>query len=187
MRLDAKRGILGDWIDLKTGQRIKHVRWGDPDTGEYEALVCNESGTPMRDNRNRPLTVKRKTLLQFKPKTLTDELKLKALVAETGGRVAVLKNPLPADQYRGPSRGWGVRINDPNAPECEHPGCHKKSEWRTMDEHEVEAAVLASGRMFQRALQSKFHWFCSKHYRWPIFTSLRGVESEVTTILARPQ
>lgn len=70
--------------------------------------------------------------------------------------------------------------------ECEQRGCHRLSRWKVTEEQEIEPEVTADGRQHERAICVRVRSFCDRHYRLPVFKSVRGVEQEVE-VEARPQ
>ncbi len=175
MRLDAKSGLRGEWIDRKTGQRIRWVIWGDVETGEYEAYriepkQAKERGIPLQAIRYQGLTQ-----LQFIP-----------LTVQVPPRVRPRAGGLGAESSSEPVRRGFLNPLDLFIPECEEPLCHRRASWWTADEQELEPAS-ADGRLYEVAKTVTRHYWCDWHYRWPVLTSLRGVEREVTETRARPQ
>jgi hypothetical protein len=169
MRIDASSGLRGKWFDGAIP--IRFVIWGDTDTGEYQALKALPDGSrPIRPNvRYRD----RAAQLRF----VLDPV-LTAVVA------AKPKPECPPVPHEVEQKARRVTID--STAECEYPGCHKRAEWLTGDEQVIEPETAENGRKYERGVIVLGHAYCNRHYRNPITTSLRGVESEIL-VGARPQ
>lgn len=76
-------------------------------------------------------------------------------------------------------------VRQPLDDECEVRACHRRAEWFTGDNQEVEPERFG-GKLFSRGLITRTHAYCSWHYRLPIDVSARGVENEMLAINVRP-
>lgn len=169
MILDARAGLRGLLIDLDAGKPIRHARWADLDTGEYECLRAGPDGRPARGPDGRPLVYRGRARLQFIP------------TAPAGPR------PRPAGAADGPDpRDLPPPVIALPGWECEERGCHRPGVYETADEQVVEPHVGPDGRACERARVVRRHRWCEWHYRPPVSTSARGVESEVE-VTVRPQ
>ena len=71
--------------------------------------------------------------------------------------------------------------------ECDYPGCHRLSEWRVSDEQEIDPERDTTGAEYERAITTRVRCYCSRHYRLPTFTTVRGVEREEEVEEGRPK
>lgn len=156
------RGIV---VNEETGQRIPFVRWCDTDTGDWEAWAATPDG---RQKLRPPHLVRGRCRLRFVP---------------LAPRAAPKRTPPPRPGQARP----GQRLVVLPGVRCERPGCQRLAEWQTADEQELEPEILPDGSRAERAKMVRTHRWCSWCYQWPLFTSLRGVVREVTSIKARPQ
>lgn len=179
MIIDAASGLRGVLINADTGERIPHARWANLETGEWEALASTPDG-------RRPLAPRRlvrgRCRLRFVPAP--------AVAAPPQGTGAGAP-PTPAWQSPPGARGrvsttWGrLQFVWPTCL-CEHKGCERPANWLTCDEEEQEPERMPDGTLAERATISKRHYWCDYHFTPPLFTSRRGVTSEVD-VAARPQ
>lgn len=157
MIIDARSGLRGVLVNADTSARIPFARWANLETGEYEALAATPDGRQVLQPAQ---VVRGRCRLRWIP----------AAPVYRPGRLIV-----PRDEP--PKRA--VRIPAVAGQFCEHKGCSRLAEWRTMDEEELQPAVMPDGTREERARAVAFHRYCSWHYQNPTFTSLRGVEREV--------
>lgn len=167
MIIDARSGLRGVLIDLDAGRRIPCPIRANLETGEYEAYATlPDQRTPVRP----PVVVRGRARLKWIPA---------APRARKTGKVEI------PDDGRPERRGNRVVVVPGRL--CESRGCTRLAEYSTADEQELEPMVGADGRRYERAEAVRVHLWCPWHYRWPVWTSRRGVESEVTTVTTRPQ
>lgn len=167
MIIDAKSGARGVLVNADTGCRVPFAKWANLETGEWEALAATPDGRrvaqPRRIVRGRnnlrwiPAAPRHRARPDFEP------------LAEAVERVRK-----------------GVALPDDTGEECEGRTCHRRAVWGTTDEQEIEPAVTEEGRRFERAVSVKVHYFCDRCFRLPVFSSVRGVESEVQ-VKVRPE
>lgn len=174
MILDSKsRGIL---FDADRNQPIRWARWADipadpGQPGEYEAfriepVAARRAGIPLES-----ILYRGRARLRFIP------------AAPKYGRKPADVEPLGEARRR-----LGVVALPPAVGvECQEKGCHRLAVWSVSDEKEIEPAVLPDGTREERAVCVGRRRYCDRHYRWPTFESLGGIEREVTEIQARPQ
>jgi hypothetical protein len=179
MRIDARSGVRGLLVDAETGRLIRWARWAEvPDDprqpGEYEAWRYPEAECRARFAAGEPreaLLLRRRCRLRFVPAA-------PLAVRPTDPRD--LAGSL--DEAR---RRWAPKLLV-CGEECEEPGCHRLSAWWVSDERLIEPERDADGVLHERAVTTRARAYCDRHYRGPVQTSLRGVESEVE-VGARPQ
>ncbi len=169
MIIDHRSGLEGVLIDADLGERIPFSRWANLETGDYEALAATPDGRAILQP---PRIVKgRRRRLKFIPAA--------GRFPSGPGKLLV-----PEDE---PPRKGGDRVVMLPGRLCEVRGCGKLAEWQTADAEELEPATLPDGTRAERSRIAAVHLFCSWHYRWPVWTSLRGVQSEMVQVTARPQ
>lgn len=165
MRIDSASGLRGKWFD-ESGARVPFVIWYETETFDFEALVAVADGSrPVRPN----IRYKGKKKLRFVQNDLL-----------TAVARVVPKPECP------PVEVQGVQVGADCNAECEAKGCHRRATWLTGDEQLVEPATGEDGKRYERGVIVRGHYYCSKHFRLPVSTSLRGVESEIQ-VTARPQ
>ncbi len=169
------RGVL---VRADTGEAVRWARWANLRTGEYEAWTRDpESLRPVLDDLRRngvPLSAFRrrgKAPLRFVPGPAlaprpTPPGELAAMVADERRATPCLVVP---------------------GRDCEEPGCRRPAEYETADERQLAPAVAGDGRACDVGIVVRKRRWCSAHYRPPVSTSRRGVESEVEVTVARPQ
>lgn len=171
MIIDAKEGARGVLVDEATSRRIPFARWANLATGEYEALAATPDGKRILQPAQ---VVRGRTRLRWIPA---------APRYPATGNPATGK-PVTPDDGRPERRGRRLVVMA--GQECDARGCHRLAEWATADEQELEPSVTADGRRCERAETVAVHRWCSWHYRNPVRTSRRGVDSEVP-VTVRPQ
>lgn len=165
----------GRFFDAATGAVMPLVREYDTDSGRYEAYAAAPDGRmpayPLRLVRGvRRLrfvgTERRRASPQgFDPAKESAAERRDRLAEEThlvGRRKVIVTGEL-----------------------CEVKGCGRLAEFSTGDQRLLEAE-LAHGRAWERGAITGVHLWCAKHYRPPVTTSARGVESEAE-VTVRPQ
>ena len=166
MILDAKSGLRGILVNAETGQRIPFARWANTETGEWEALAATPDGKSILQPKR---IVRGKCRLRFVP---------------SAGFVA----PRPTVPEDPPlAAGETKRVLAIPGRECEERFCHREAVWLTGDEEELEPQIGTDGRGYERGRVVRIHRYCNEHYRPPVHTSRRGVESEIEITTARPQ
>ncbi len=175
-KIMARRGEHGMLVDASTGQPVRWAQWANMETGEYRAFKVHPAQVRALRALGRPLAemifTGRAGHLRFipfapragKPKKHTRE-ELAALAREA-------------------RRGEPTIMTE--GQECDEPKCHKLACWRVSDEQQIESAIGKDGKEKEQAITIKVRRYCSRHYRFPTFCSLRGVESE-TIVKARPE
>ena len=170
MILDSNSGLRGKVIDETTGLRIPFVIWCNTETGEYEALEATPDGSrPVRPNKR----YRGQAKLRFVP----DEV-LTAIAAVTPKAECPPVPPEVLEKAR--------RIPVGSLDLCEEPGCYRRATWKTGDEQQIEPETGADGQKYERGVIIEKHFYCDRHYRLPVSSSVRGVESEIE-VAARPQ
>ena len=173
MILDCKSGVCGVLVNASTGERIPHAFWADLSTGDYKAWKTASDGkTILRGPDRKPIEVKGNAPLRFVPGKPTPK-------PRPGG------TPLAEIRQELFATGKAVPIVVLPGQECERPGCHRLASWRVGDEQVVEPEI-SDGKAYDRGVVTAGHLYCDRHYRPPVQTSVRGVESEVQ-VVARPQ
>jgi hypothetical protein len=171
MILDAKSGLRGRFFDVN-GKEVRFVIWYDTEKEEYKALVSMPDGSrPVRPNVEYVGSGK----LRFVPDEVLTAIAQTKPKAETP--------PVPEEV-----RMKAVAVGPNENAECEYPGCHRRAAWLVGDEQIIEPETGPDGKKYERGVIVKGHYYCdnSAHYRNPVSTSLRGVESELQ-VAARPQ
>lgn len=173
MILDAKSGLKGVVVDADTSERIPFVKWANLDTGEYRAWACTPDGRRRLEPR-REITGRRRVLrfIPFAPKR-KPSLKVECAAERS-------------DRLEHERQIACRRVIVPGIL-CEVRGCGRLAEYGVSDEQELEPSIRPDGVPCERAASIRQHLFCSRHYRLPVFTSLRGVESEANNVTVRPQ
>ncbi len=173
--LDAHFGLRGVLVDTDAGSRIRWAVWANMDTGEYEAFKSDPEhavklGLPLDVLRYRG----RAGHLRFIPSA-----------PRAKGALARAQTPAEvAEMVRWARRGQPILMLP--GRECDEPKCHALASWMTAHEQEVEPETDGEGVRWERAVTVRRSKWCHHHYRFPVFSSLRGVESEVE-VTARPQ
>jgi hypothetical protein len=167
MIFDAQSGIRGVLVNVDSGLRIPFAFWADLQTGEWKALAATPDGRRKLSPRR---VLRGCNRLQFipappRPPAAASAAPLAELAKEVLKGRAIVAVP---------------------GQECEERLCHRLATWEVSHEQEVEPARAEGGRLFERAVATSVHRYCARHYRPPVFTSVRGVQSEVA-VSARPQ
>lgn len=169
MIIDSKSGLRGVLIDAETGERLAFARWANLATGEYEAFAATPDG---RQILQPPRLVRgRRNRLKF----------VEAAPRYPSGPGKLV---IPEDE---PPRRDVQRVPMVPGRPCEVRGCGKLAEWQVADAEELAPATLPDGTKAERSRVAAVHLYCSWHYRFPTWKSLRGVESEMTQVTARPE
>lgn len=162
MRLDAKSGLRGVLVNGDTGQPIRFARWADLDTGAYEAFAVGPDGQ-----------------MAWPPRVVRGQARLTFIPAASAKPSACSATP-PLSPTK------AIRVLALPDRECEERGCHRLADWRVGHEQLVEPEIGPDGKAYERGVITAVHYYCSWHYRAPLSTSQRGVESEVP-VRVRPQ
>jgi hypothetical protein len=166
------RGIL---VDAVTSQPIRWARWADLSTGEFEAFKFDPvrikalGGIPsdfLYRGQTQLRFIEDKTVPIRQPSSL--DARAAAQQMEEIRRTTQRKLLIPGDY-------------------CDVRGCGRLSAWLVADERILEPLSGPDGRLQERGVIVDTHAWCDRHYRSPVSTSLRGVESEVKVLVARPQ
>jgi hypothetical protein len=181
MRLDSRSGVRGLLMNLDTGKPIRWVRWADvPESteqqGEFEAFRCNPEQAKAQGIPLSEIIYRGKCRMRFVPAAPripgkpSNQRDLSGSLDDARKRLVEPKLLIPGE-------------------ECEYPGCHNLSAFRCSEEVEIEPEVDAEGKAYERAVTVRVRCYCSnpKHYRNPVFTSIRGVQSEVAVEEGRPK
>jgi hypothetical protein len=167
---------------LDTGERLRWVRWFDPDTGEACAFKRDPDSpwgramlaadvpadaisvvirAPLRFTER---TVARPGVLGGKPEMLPEELTRRSVSYE---------------QYR---QARGV-----DAEECEERACHRPATYLVRHLQDAPPLFLPDGTPYRQTVTVEIHKYCARHYRCPTRFSEHGVESEIEILHSRPQ
>jgi hypothetical protein len=187
MLYEAKHGILvingepqpqgtrGALFRTDTNQKIPFARYADTDTGEWQAWAS----TPDGEMENPPRLLKGKCPIKFVVSytpVIASEWKMPKIAKRKA--VPTQSPKQAAAEIRTIARDYGfTEIIQIPGQTCEYPGCRKLASWSTADERIIDPAPGG----FERAFATKVHRYCSdpRHWRPPIRTSIRGVQSEV--------
>jgi hypothetical protein len=173
MILDAKSGLRGVLVRADTGERIPCARWANLDTGEWEALAVDPlTGQPAHPAR----LIRGQCPLRFVP----------AAPVFSPPAPASVKTSREAAESLAEAKGRVRRVLAVPGRGCEEKGCTALACYETADEQHIEPVAGADGRLCERALTVRKHRWCARHFRSPVQTNLRGVESEVE-VTVRPQ
>ena len=168
-------GITFELFRLDTGERLRRVRWLDLDAGVFcqfriDPKIAEAAGL-------HPDAVSRIVKIPFRYVEI--QLPKKAVPGKP--------EPLPGELLQ--KRTTFERCLAVQGRECQYPGCHHLACWKTANLQEVPPQVGEDGERFERTITTGFAFYCERaeHYRAPVMTSLRGVESEIDVQCARPQ
>src|SRR5262245_31291156 len=175
-------GFTGEIVDAQTGQKVRWVRWVNVDSGLYEAF----SEDPVLARQRDPGCWLRGLLYRGKAR-------LPVMVAQAMPQLrpahAQLTPQQEAQQIRSIARDY-VKDYKPIVPtpgiECEERLCHRLATWQTGDEQLIDAGYMPDGGECERAVTTRVHRYCDRHFRPPVQRSLRGVEIELHDVV-RPQ
>lgn len=182
MRLDSRSGLRGLVIDLDTGRPVSLlVIWADiPEDprqqGEYEAWRRD----PDLARRN-GATVPELLALKYRGRARMQFVPAAPVFRPRASEARDLTGSLAEARSRVDQRLLVL------AEECAEPRCHKLAEYRVCWEQLIEPHTDADGRKHERAVVTRVLSWCSAHYRQPVRTNLRGVQSEVPVEVGRPQ
>lgn len=180
MIFDARNDLRGTLYNADTGEKIRHARWHDEATGEYEAWATDAAGNIIRP----PRLIRGRCRLRF----VVDEqatAMVRAARLQVGRSAGRVETPAEMKQLLADHRKGRPIIAIPGR-ECEIATCHALALWETTDEEAIEPQMGTDGRLYDRGMTVRIHRYCDRHYRNPLFTSRRGVVSEVA-VQARPQ
>jgi hypothetical protein len=177
MRLDSKSGVRGVLLNAETGQPIRWAKWAEiPDDpsqpGEFEAFREEPTAAAARGIPATAILYRGRCRLRFIPAAPRFGTKPSAVRDLVGS----------LDEARRRVDKRLLILSD----ECDEPGCHRWADWQVAHEQLIEPEVDAQGKRHERAVTVKIENWCAKHYRPPVQTNQRGVESEVE-VEARPE
>lgn len=171
MIIDAKSGIRGVLVDATTGRRIPFARYANLETGEWEAFQATLDGK---------LIAKPLNLLKGKcPLRFVESYAPKVKPVSVADRQAAVEE---MEEVR---RTTEQRLLLPG-DYCEAKGCHRLAEWHVSWHKLLTPVVGPHGMPQERLALLSVHDYCSRHYRLPRETSLRGIEQELQ-VAVRPQ
>jgi hypothetical protein len=174
MILDGKTGRFpGLLVDESTGKPIRFACWANTDTGEYEAYVTTPDGQhlaePPRKYRGR-----------------AGRLHFVAGRVHNPDAPAAVDNRAASEEIAELRRKITPKLLIPG-DYCEEKGCHQLSEWYVSLVQKLQPVRQPDGVLQGRQHITRVFSLCSKHYRLPVITSIRGVEAEAKLELVRPQ
>jgi hypothetical protein len=142
------------------GKIIRKAIWANLETGEYEAILVNEAGESIRDEKGKCITYRGKTRLQFTPAANLDPPA--SIPSQPTSTKKVAKNiPIPLFSCY-----------------CQHPGCVKVANWMVSDEVSLPP-IKVGKRFFSRGKTVAKRYYCSWHYVPPRLLDSRGEVIEI--------
>jgi len=177
MILDARKNpnLRGVLVDAATNQPIRWARWANLATGEFEAFKFDPKR--IKDLGGCP------TDFLYRGRTALKFVEDRTVPIRTPGN---LDGKAVKQQMEEIRRTTTPKLLIPG-DYCEVRGCHRLSAWSVADERILEPLPGPDGRLQERGIIVDVHAYCDRHFRLPVSTSLRGVESEVEVKIARPQ
>lgn len=184
MIYEAKQGLLyidsvpqpqgthGALIRTDTSQKIPFARYANTETGEWQAWAS----TPEGEMINPPQLLRGKCPIRFEVSTTLQARRTPKMAKRQPPPIQTPQQTAAEIRKIAKDYGFIELIKIPGV-ECEYPGCHRLATWQTGDEQIIDPAPGG----FERAFTKRVHKYCSdpRHWRAPVRTSIRGVESEI--------
>lgn len=179
MRIYAKdvvaSGRILDVFRTDTGEHLRWVRWFDPDMGvaccfriDPRIAEAAELDPDKVSNIIRaPLRFTESRLARWQPKENNEAIPEEL----TRRRVTYERTVMEFGKV------------------CQYPGCHRLACWAVSDLQDCPRTTGPDGKEYARSITIGVSMFCerSDHYRAPVRTSERGVQSQIEVEVARPQ
>lgn len=181
MRLTAEKAnaqgrLLEFWrLDTNTRFRTDWVRWVDVDRGEICVFTIDPEYAQQVN-----------VAADVVSKVIRAPIRL-VEISRTRPSGLLVGEPLP-EEFQEMRKGYEQCLAI-SGQFCEYPGCHDLAVWRVGDLQETLPILDDDGIAYMQHVMVRPHLYCHResHYREPVRTSLRGVESLVATEFARPQ
>ncbi len=177
MILRASSGLRGIWVDMDTGKPIPKMLWGDPETGEFSALVVDGNGDTIRLQDGSEKFYIAKGRIKFVPRANARPLSLQPV------RCLVTGNPIGTENRQcsclvcKKTPAIKQRFKQLQLPlfsdRCEEKGCQRFATWMVSDEIALPPFVKGH-RKFERGKIVGRRYYCDRHFQPPRLLDAKG-------------